>query len=212
MILVFIGAAGSGKDTQAEILAQKHGFQVISSGQIFRDAIAANTPEGLEAEKYTDAGELVPDDLVYKMLERYVQTHKSDNMIFTGTVRTSPQVEMMDETLAKLGTKLDYAVYFKLGDADAIRRISGRRYGPTGKMYHLEFKPPLKEGIDDETGEPLIQRDDDQPEAIAKRLAEFHKNNEDVLRKYKERGQLIEIDANQSIEAIASDVAKALML
>ncbi len=212
MILVFLGAAGSGKDTQAEILADKFGFKVISSGQIFRDAMQSGSAEGKETEAYVNSGKLVPDELVYRMLGKYLEVNKADNMIFTGTVRTKPQIELLDATLAKLGLKLDHAIYFKLDDAEAVKRISGRRYGPSGKMYHLDFKPPKVADIDDETGEPLVQRDDDKQEAITKRLAEFHINNTGLVAEYQRRGQLIEIDASQSIEHIAETVKRRLDL
>lgn len=212
MVLIFIGAAGSGKDTQAEILADKFGFKVISTGQIFRDAVAANTEEGVEAQKYMTEGELVPDELVYKMLERYLQGIDVTNMIFTGAVRNGAQVKLMDDALAKFNTKVDFAIYFKLSDGEAIKRISGRRYSPAGKMYHIEFKPPKVAGVDDETGQALIQREDDKPEAIAERLAEFHQNNDGVVGAYREAGKLIEIDASKGIQEIAVEVEQKLGL
>lgn len=212
MILVFIGAAGSGKDTQAEILAEKYGFTVISTGQIFRDAIAAGTEEGKEAEEYTSIGDLVPDELVYRMLARHLNGIDISNIIFTGAVRKLVQVQLMDDTLAKLGTKVDYAIYFKLSDEEAIKRIAGRRYSLDGKMYHIEFKPPKVAGVDDVTGQPLIQREDDKPEAIAERLADFHANNDAILDAYRRQGKLIEIDAAKSIAGIAEEVEQKLNL
>lgn len=212
MVLIFIGAAGSGKDTQAEILAEKHGFKVISTGQIFRDALAANTEEGQEAQTYMTTGQLVPDELVYRMLGKHLQTVSETNIIFTGAVRTAAQVKLMDETLARLNNKVDHAIYFKLSDEEATRRIAGRRYSPAGKMYHIDFKPPRVAGIDDETGEELIQREDDKPEAIIKRLNEFHANNDNVISAYQAVNKLIEIDASKSIADIASEVEQRLNL
>jgi adenylate kinase len=191
MVLVFIGAAGSGKDTQAEILADKYGFRVISTGQIFRDAVEKRTEEGLEAEKYTSRGDLVPDELVYRMLGKHLGGIDVSMLIFTGAVRSAPQVSLMDDTLAKVNSAVKFAVYFKLSDEEAIKRISGRRYSPAGKMYHVEYKPPKVEGIDDETGELLEQRDDDKPEAIAERLSDFHANNDAILDAYRDRCQQI---------------------
>lgn len=209
MILLFVGPAGSGKDTQAEKLAVCCNFEIISTGQLFRDEVEAGTERGKKIDSFINSGQLVPDELAYQVLSEKIQKLENKNIILTGVVRTFPQINLLDETLKNLNTKLDYVVYFKLSDEAAIERISNRVMSlENGKIYHKIFNPPPA-NLDPKK---LIVRDDDKPQAIKVRLNLFHQNYSKILEEYKNRGILIEIDAAKDIEAIANEVKKALTI
>ena len=168
MKLILLGAPGAGKGTQANFICQKYGIPQISTGDMLRAAVKAGTPLGLEAKKVMDAGGLVSDDLIINLVkERIAEADCANGFLFDGFPRTIPQAEAMKEA----GVKLDYVLEIDVPFDAIIERMSGRRSHPaSGRTYHVKFNPPKTEGVDDITGEPLVQRDDDKEETVKKRL------------------------------------------
>ena len=168
MRLILLGAPGAGKGTQAAFLCQKFGIPQISTGDMLRAAVKAGTPLGIAAKKVMDSGALVSDDIIIGLVkERLAQPDCARGFLFDGFPRTIPQAEAMKQAGVKLDCVLEIDVPF-----DAIvERMSGRRSHPaSGRTYHVKFNPPKSPGVDDVTGEPLIQRDDDKEETVQKRL------------------------------------------
>ena len=168
MKLILLGAPGAGKGTQANFICQKYGIPQISTGDMLRAAVKAGTPLGIEAKKVMDAGGLVSDDLIINLVkERIAQPDCANGFLFDGFPRTIPQAEAMKEA----GVNLDYVLEIDVPFEAIIERMSGRRSHPaSGRTYHVKFNPPKAEGVDDITGEPLVQRDDDKEETVKKRL------------------------------------------
>ena len=168
MRLILLGAPGAGKGTQATFICQKYGIPQISTGDMLRAAVKAGTPLGIEAKKVMDAGGLVSDDLIINLVkERITQDDCSQGFLFDGFPRTIPQADAMKAA----GVKLDYVLEIDVPFDAIIERMSGRRSHPaSGRTYHVKFNPPRQEGVDDVTGEPLIQREDDKEETVKKRL------------------------------------------
>src|SRR5665647_502314 len=168
MRLILLGAPGAGKGTQATFICQKYGIPQISTGDMLRAAVKAGTPLGIEAKKVMDAGGLVSDDLIINLVkERIAQPDCATGFLFDGFPRTIPQADAMKAA----GVKLDYVLEIDVPFDAIIERMSGRRsHAASGRTYHVKFNPPKVEGIDDITGEPLIQREDDKEETVKKRL------------------------------------------
>ena len=168
MRLILLGAPGAGKGTQATFICQKYGIPQISTGDMLRAAVKAGTPLGVEAKKIMDAGGLVGDDLIVNLVkERLTLPDCANGFLFDGFPRTLPQADAMKAA----GVKLDYVLEIDVPFDAIIERMSGRRSHPaSGRVYHTKFNPPKTEGKDDVTGEPLIQRADDQEETVKKRL------------------------------------------
>lgn len=168
MRLILLGAPGAGKGTQATYICSKFGIPQISTGDMLRAAVKAGTPMGLAAKKIMDAGALVSDDIIIGLVkERLGQPDCANGFLFDGFPRTIPQAD----ALKSAGVALDYVLEFDVPFSAIIERISGRRSHPaSGRTYHLRFNPPKSPGLDDLTGEPLIQRDDDKEETVKKRL------------------------------------------
>lgn len=168
MRLILLGAPGAGKGTQATFICQKYGIPQISTGDMLRAAVKAGTPLGLQAKSVMDAGGLVSDALIIDLVkERLTQPDCSKGFLFDGFPRTIPQADAMKAA----GVALDYVVEIDVPFAAIVERMSGRRSHPaSGRTYHVRFNPPKKEGLDDITGEALIQREDDREETVKKRL------------------------------------------
>jgi adenylate kinase len=168
MRLILLGAPGAGKGTQATFICQKFGIPQISTGDMLRAAVKAGTPLGIEAKKIMDSGGLVSDDLIINLVkERIAQADCAEGFLFDGFPRTIPQADAMKAA----GVKLDYVLEIDVPFDAIIERMSGRRsHAPSGRTYHVTFNPPKVTGMDDLTGEPLIQRADDQEETVKKRL------------------------------------------
>ena len=168
MRLILLGAPGAGKGTQATFICQKYGIPQISTGDMLRAAVKAGTPLGLEAKKVMDSGALVGDDIIIGLVkERLAQPDCAKGFLFDGFPRTIPQADAMKAA----GVKLDYVLEIDVPFEAIIDRMSGRRsHTASGRTYHLKFNPPKVAGIDDVTGEPLIQREDDKEETVKKRL------------------------------------------
>lgn len=168
MRLILLGAPGAGKGTQAAFICQKYGIPQISTGDMLRAAVKAGTPLGLAAKKVMDSGALVSDDIIIGLVkERIAQADCAQGFLFDGFPRTIPQAEAMRQA----GVKLDYVLEIDVPFEAIIERMSGRRSHPgSGRTYHVKFNPPKVQGVDDMTGEPLVQRDDDKEETVRKRL------------------------------------------
>ena len=168
MRLILLGAPGAGKGTQAAFICEKFGIPQISTGDMLRAAVKAGTPLGLQAKAVMDAGQLVSDELIINLVkDRIAQPDCAKGFLFDGFPRTIPQADAMKAA----GVKLDYVLEIDVPFEAIIDRMSGRRCHPaSGRTYHVKFNPPKVEGIDDVTGEPLVQREDDKEETVKKRL------------------------------------------
>lgn len=205
MNLVFLGPPGAGKGTVAAIAKEALGVPHISTGDLFRENIKNETPLGKEVKEIMAKGELVPDDVTVKMVKERLRNPDCKNgYILDGFPRTIYQANELEKF-----SKVDYAVNFELDSETIVKRLSGRRIcKSTGKIYHIVSNPPKVEGIDDETGEPLIQRDDDKEEAIKHRLEVYDKQTAPLIDYYKKRGLLFNIDASASPEASLKKIEK----
>ena len=182
MRLILLGAPGAGKGTQAQFIREKFGIPQISTGDMLRAAVKAGTPLGIEAKKVMDAGGLVSDDIIIGLVkDRLLQDDCKSGYLFDGFPRTIPQAEAMKEA----GVALDFVLEIDVPDADIVNRMSGRRvHVASGRTYHVIFNPPKVAGKDDETGEDLIQRDDDQEETVKKRLDVYHAQTKPLVDYY----------------------------
>ena len=182
MRLILLGAPGAGKGTQAQQICQKYGIPQISTGDMLRAAIKAGSTMGLAAKKVMDAGGLVSDDIIIGLVkERISQPDCAQGFLFDGFPRTIPQADAMKTA----GVKLDLVLEIDVPDAAIIERMSGRRvHAASGRSYHLKFNPPKLAGQDDETGEPLMQRDDDSEATVAKRLQVYQSQTRPLVDYY----------------------------
>jgi adenylate kinase len=182
MRLILLGAPGAGKGTQATFICQRFGIPQISTGDMLRAAVKAGTPLGLAAKKVMDSGALVSDDLIIGLVkERLAQPDCAQGFLFDGFPRTIPQADAMKAA----GVKLDYVLEIDVPDEAIIERMSGRRtHLPSGRTYHVKFNPPKVAGVDDVTGEPLVQRDDDKEETVRKRLAVYQSQTRPLVDYY----------------------------
>ena len=172
MRLILLGAPGAGKGTQAHFITEKYGIPQISTGDMLRAAVKAETELGLQAKEVMDSGGLVSDDIIIGLVkERIAQDDCASGFLFDGFPRTIPQAEAMVEA----GVSIDHVVEIAVEDDEIVSRLGGRRVHPgSGRVYHVLHNPPRQEGLDDETGEPLVQRDDDSEETVRKRLEVYH--------------------------------------
>jgi adenylate kinase len=184
MRLILLGGPGAGKGTQANLVKDKYQIPQISTGDMLRAALKEGTELGLKAKEYMDAGKLVPDDVIIGLVkERIKEPDCESGFLFDGFPRTIPQADAMKEA----GVPIEAVVDIDVPDEEIIKRMSGRRvHLASGRTYHIVFNPPKEEGKDDETGEPLIQRDDDQEETVRKRLDVYHAQTEPLVGYYKD--------------------------
>jgi adenylate kinase len=184
MRLILLGGPGAGKGTQANLVKDRYQIPQISTGDMLRAALKEGTELGLKAKEYMDAGKLVPDDVIIGLVkERIKEPDCESGFLFDGFPRTIPQADAMKEA----GVPIEAVVDIDVPDEEIIKRMSGRRvHLASGRTYHIVFNPPKEEGKDDETGEPLIQRDDDQEETVRKRLEVYHAQTEPLIGYYKD--------------------------
>ncbi|MQY52031.1 adenylate kinase [Rhodocyclus tenuis] len=182
MRLILLGAPGAGKGTQAQFIREKYQIPQISTGDMLRAAVKAGTPLGIEAKKVMDAGGLVSDDIIIGLVkDRLTQADCQAGYLFDGFPRTIPQAEAMKAA----GVAIDYVLEIAVDDSEIVERMSGRRVHPaSGRSYHVRFNPPKVEGVDDVTGEPLVQRDDDREETVKKRLEVYHQQTRPLVDYY----------------------------
>lgn len=182
MRVILLGSPGSGKGTQAKFITEKFRIPQISTGDMLRAAVREGTPLGVEAKKVMDAGGLVSDEIILGIIKECIaQPDCGNGFLLDGFPRTIAQAE----GLAKMGVGIDHVVEIAVDDEEIVKRMSGRRVHPaSGRTYHVEFNPPRAEGLDDETGEPLIQRDDDREETVRRRLEVYHEQTEPLVGYY----------------------------
>ncbi len=179
MRLILLGAPGAGKGTQAQFIIGKLGIPQISTGDMLRAAVAAKSELGLKVGEVMASGGLVTDEIIIALVkERITQDDCVNGFLFDGFPRTIPQAEAMVEA----GVEIDCVLEIDVADNEIVKRLSGRRVHPgSGRVYHVEFNPPMQAGIDDESGEELVQREDDQEETIRKRLQVYHEQTEPLV-------------------------------
>lgn len=179
MRLILLGAPGAGKGTQAQFITEKLGIPQISTGDMLRAAVAAKSELGLKVGEVMATGGLVTDEIIIALVkERITQDDCVKGFLFDGFPRTIPQAE----ALVEAGVEIDCVLEIDVADNEIVKRLSGRRVHPgSGRVYHVEFNPPVQAGIDDESGEELVQREDDQEETIRKRLQVYHEQTEPLV-------------------------------
>ena len=197
MRLILLGGPGAGKGTQANFIKDKYQIPQISTGDMLRAAVKAGSELGKKAKGFMDSGGLVPDDVIIGLVkERIQESDCQKGFLFDGFPRTIPQADAMKEA----GVPIDAVVEIDVPDEEIIKRMSGRRvHLASGRTYHIVFNPPKVEGKDDETGEPLIQREDDQEETVKKRLDVYHAQTEPLVDYYKKWASSGEAGAPQHI-------------
>jgi adenylate kinase len=184
MRLILLGAPGAGKGTQAKFISEKFGIPQISTGDMLRAAVKAETALGLQAKKVMDAGGLVSDDIIIGLVkDRIIQPDCANGFLFDGFPRTIPQAQAM----VSAQVTIDHVVEIAVDDEEIVARLSGRRVHPgSGRVYHVLFNRPKIEGLDDDTGEPLVQRDDDTEKTVRKRLEIYHKQTSPLIQFYRD--------------------------
>ncbi len=204
MDMIFIGAPGSGKGTQAVKIAQTFGLQHISSGDLFRKAFDDKTELGLQAQAYVDLGELVPDEMTVPMMLKCIEDPgNAQGVLLDGFPRTLAQAQALDADLQRIGRRIDIAVYFNVLRDELLKRFSGRLFCQANQhVYHARFHPPKVDGVCDLDGSKLYQRADDAGEPIRRRLIIFYNETMQLLDYYKKQTKLREINGNQSIEQV----------
>ncbi|MDQ7850176.1 MAG: adenylate kinase [Armatimonadota bacterium] len=214
MDLIFFGPPGAGKGTQARLLQQRRGIVQIATGDILREAVGAATALGVEARRYMDRGELVPDAVMVGIVEaRLRRTDAAAGFVLDGFPRTLAQAEALEELLARLQRRIHRAVYFQVGAETLVRRLGGRRVcRAAGHIYHVEFTPPRQPGICDLDGSPLDQREDDRPETIRRRMEVYQAQTAPVLEFYRARGVYAALDAEGTVEEVYTRLEAALGL
>jgi adenylate kinase len=202
--LILFGPPGAGKGTQAERLRADFQVPYIATGDMLRASVKEGTELGKKAREYMDAGDLVPDDLIVEMAaERLQEEDALDGFILDGFPRTIEQAKALDQQLAELGRRITAALLIDVPDEEVIRRLSGRRVCvKAGHNYHVEFDPPKHEGVCDQDGSRLIQRDDDEPEVIRNRLRVYHEQTEPLVEYYDRQGLMRRIDGTRDASEV----------
>ncbi len=213
MNLMVFGAPGAGKGTQAKFLVQKYNIPQISTGDMLRSAIAQKTDMGLEAKKYMDAGELVPDETIIGIIkDRLEEDDCKNGFILDGFPRTITQAKALDELMKSSGKKLDFVLSFDVPDELIIQRIAGRRVCPKcGASYHVEFNPPKTQDICDACGSKLIIRKDDNADTVKNRLLNYHSQTSPLIDFYKDMGVFVRIDGSQELNKVTKDMFEYLL-
>ncbi len=215
MKLILLGPPGAGKGTQANVIKEKFSIPQISTGDMLRAAVSAGTELGIKLKKVMDEGGLVSDDLILDLVKQRVAEDDCKNgYLLDGFPRTLAQAEGM----LKLGINVDYVVEIQVEDEAIIKRMSGRRvHMASGRTYHIEFNPPKEEGKDDETGEALIQRDDDKEETVRTRLNVYHEQTAPLIKFYSEKAassdallKYVTTNGMQSVDEVSQDILKQL--
>jgi adenylate kinase len=198
--LILVGPPGAGKGTQAEKITQDFGLPYFATGNILRAAVADGTQLGKQAKQFMDEGKLVPDELIVGvLLEALDGAEAADGFLLDGFPRKISQADALAEALEKVGRKLTAVLLIDVPDEEVIRRLSGRRTcSKNGHTYHVELDPPKHEGVCDQDGSKLIQRDDDKPEVIAKRLVTYHNETKPLVAYYEERDLLRRFDGSRT--------------
>ena len=209
MNLILLGMPGAGKGTQAEIIQRKQGIANVSTGAMMREVSRADTDLAKKVQEYLSSGRLVPDDIIIEMLvERISQSDCENGFLLDGFPRNLDQAKALDE--AKI--EINLILFLKISEKEIIERMSGRRvHLPSGRSYHIAHNPPKVDGKDDLTGETLIQREDDHPDVIKKRLQVYYDETEPLLSFYRQKDiSFYEVDASKALEEVTQDIHKII--
>ena len=207
MNIILLGAPGAGKGTQAEIICEKLSIPTISTGAILRAAMKEGTEMGLKAKSFIEAGALVPDEVIIGIVkERLAADDCANGFILDGVPRTIAQAKAIDE----MGIRIDMALDIEVRDETIIERVSGRRVCGCGASYHIKYKPSKVEGVCDKCGAALTIRKDDEPQTVLDRLTTYHELTEPLKDFYREKGILVEIGGEGSVDETTQLVLKAL--
>jgi len=210
MRIILLGPPGAGKGTQAQFICQQFAIPQISTGDMLRAAVAAGSELGRQAKAIMDAGGLVSDDIIIALVkERLTDPDCAKGCLFDGFPRTIVQAQaMIDERIA-----IDYILEIAVPDEEIIKRLSGRRVHPgSGRVYHVDYNPPQRSGMDDETGEPLLQRDDDKEETVRNRLGVYHEQTRPLVDFYRNADAAIyrRVDGVGAVDEIAQSILSVL--
>jgi adenylate kinase len=216
MKMILLGAPGAGKGTQAKFLTETYAIPQISTGDMLRAAVKAESDMGLKVKSVMESGGLVTDDIIIGLVkERITEDDCAEGFLFDGFPRTIPQAEAMEDA----GVEIDVVLEIDVPDDEIVRRLSGRRvHLDSGRVYHVDFNPPAKEGLDDVTGEPLVLRKDDEEDTVRKRLSLYHEQTKPLVNFYQEmekktgKMRFIKIDGTRSINEIVADIKQSLDL
>jgi adenylate kinase len=214
MKIILVGGPGSGKGTQAQFICQRYNIPQISTGDMLRAAVNAGSSLGFKVKSIMESGALVSDDVILELIrERIQQADCNNGFLLDGFPRTIAQAD----GLADMSISLDYVLEIKVDDAEIIKRLSGRRVHPaSGRIYHIEFNAPKNEGVDDQTGEALIQRKDDQVDVIKQRLEVYHQLTEPLIKYYSDKANnntsltFVSIEGVGSVDEITGKIQAAL--
>lgn len=212
MNLILMGLPGAGKGTQAAKITATYNIPHISTGDMFREAIRENTPLGQQAKAYMDQGELVPDEVTIGIVrERLSKPDCQPGFLLDGFPRTVVQAEGLDQILEAMGRKIDHVIHIAVSKETLIKRLTGRRIcRECGTAYHVAFHPPQKEGVCDQCGGELYQRDDDHPDTVKNRLEVNLKQEEPLLNYYREKGCLRSVDGEQSMDEVFRQITSRI--
>lgn len=208
MKIIFLGAPGAGKGTQAEIVSEKLAIPTVSTGNIIRAALKNGTPMGVKAKEYIEAGKLVPDEVVIGIIkDRLAEDDCKNGFILDGFPRTIPQAEALDN----MGIVIDKVIDIEVADEKIAARMSGRRVCKNcGNSYHLEYKKPEKDGICNACGGELVQRKDDAPETVLERLKVYHDETEPLKDYYEKKGKLFIVEGQEEVSETTALTLKAV--
>ncbi|MDD2800879.1 MAG: adenylate kinase [Methylobacter sp.] len=206
MHIILLGSPGSGKGTQAQFITEKYAIPQISTGDMLRAAVRAGTPLGIEAKKVMDAGGLVSDEIILGLIkERIAQADCANGFLLDGFPRTIVQAQGLDT----MGVAIDTVIEIVVNDEDIVKRMAGRRvHLASGKTYHIDFNPPKVAGIDDVTGEPLVQRDDDKEETVRKRLNVYHEQTKPLVTFYSDPARQVKFASITGVGSVDEITAK----
>tara|TARA_B000000565_G_scaffold72280_1_gene50889 strand:+ start:14571 stop:15206 length:636 start_codon:yes stop_codon:yes gene_type:complete len=209
MNLILLGMPGAGKGTQAEIIQREQGIANVSTGAMMREVSRAESDLGRKVQEYLSSGRLVPDNIIIEMLvERISQNDCENGFLLDGFPRNLDQAKALEEA----EVEINLILFLKISEKEIIERMSGRRvHLPSGRSYHVVYNPPKVEGKDDLTGEILIQREDDHPDVIKKRLQVYYEETEPLLSFYRQKDiSFYEIDASKTLEEVTEDIRKVI--
>ncbi|MGZ5311194.1 MAG: adenylate kinase [Solirubrobacterales bacterium] len=206
--LILLGPPGSGKGTQGEGLQDDFRLPYYATGEILRAAVKDGTEIGLKAKEYMDRGDLVPDEVIIGVIiERIEGEEASDGFILDGFPRTVPQAEALAAEMEKLGRQITAAVLIDVSDDEVVRRLGGRRTCERcGRVFHVDFNPPEKDGVCDVDGGELVVRDDDKPDVIRNRLETYHAKTEPLVDYYEDQGTLQHVDGSQGPDEVGEAI------
>ena len=212
MNIILIGPPGAGKGTQAKFITENNNIPQISTGDMLRYNVSNKTILGMNAVKFMDAGELVPDNIILDMMKDRMQKDDCKNgFILDGFPRTTIQAEGLTQLLNELNIKIDYILVLSINDDIIVERMSGRRLHPeSGRVYHIKYNPPKKIGFDDITNEKLIIRDDDQESTVRKRLEVYHEQTKPIIDYYKKYNMTHNIMGDDTIDSIKQQINNIL--